>query len=83
MGVKPVDAKSGVHFVDWLNKQQLLFYIMQSHQMKVSRAELENSEAANMLWLVCASWHNSLVTILESTMLIQNVRRLYLGVDYY
>ena len=46
------------------------------HWMKVSPAELKNSEAANVLWLVCGSWHNSEVTKRQSTMLILNVRRL-------
>ena len=84
MDAKLVDDQSGVHFVDWLKtSQQLLYYMTQSQLMKVSPAKLENSEATNVLWLVCASCHNSLVTILESTMLIHNVWRLYFGVDYH
>ena len=66
MDAKLVDDQSGVHFVDWLkSSQQLLYYMMQSNYMKVSPAKLGNSEAANVLWLVCASWHNSVGTIME------------------
>ena len=51
--------------------------------MKVSPTKLELSEAAYVLWLVCASWLNSEVPKVESTVLIHNVRRMYTRRDFY
>ena len=44
---------------------------------------LDESLSDKVLWLVCAYWYNSEVTKLESTMLINNIRRLYTRRGYH